>query len=136
MLTRIDALARTFVSCCEARRIEVVQEQSQAADAGCRPWAVIEAESGFGGAKRGAAKRGSPLRLSCCYMPTEAAAAQLVVEAAHTFDPVHVVNAFLDLVIDGATGRWHMTRAEAWGQYSFEPDCRFDHAQSDLRRAV
>jgi hypothetical protein len=60
----------------------------------------------------------------------------LIVEATHNFDPVHVVNAFLDLVIDGATGRLRMTRADPWGQYAFEPDNRGDSATVDLRRAV
>jgi hypothetical protein len=114
----------------------VLEEGSQIASAGYLPWAVVEAESGFGGAKGRSGRSGSVLRLSCRYLPPGEANASLVVEAAHTFDPVHVVNAFLDLIIDGATGRLRVTRADAWGQYSFEADQRVDDEPADLRQAV
>jgi dTDP-4-dehydrorhamnose reductase len=135
LLVRSDMLARTVVSCCEARRLDVVEDESRVAGAQCRPWAVIEADSGFGGTKGRSGKSGSVLRLSCHYLPPDEGTASLVVEAAHTLDPVHVVNAFLDLIIDGATGRLRITRAEAWGQYSFEAGGRVDRAPADLQRA-
>jgi dTDP-4-dehydrorhamnose reductase len=133
LLTRSDMLARTVVGCCEVRRLEVVEDGIKVP--ACRPWAVIQAESGFG-AKHGVARFGSPLRLSCHYMPPTEGCASLVVEAAHTFDPVHVVNAFLDLMIDGATGQLRTTRADAWGQYSFEAISRVSRTPADLQRAV
>lgn len=133
LLTRSGMLARTVMDCCSARRLDVVENDIQIGTAGCRPWAVVEAESGFGGAK---GLSGTVLRLSCRYLPPGEGNASLVVEAAHTFDPVHVVNAFLDLIIDGATGRLRATRADAWGQYSFEVDHGVDDAPADLRQAV
>jgi beta-glucosidase/6-phospho-beta-glucosidase/beta-galactosidase len=136
LLTGSDALAQTVVGCCESRRLDVVEGERQPAYAGYRPWARVEAESGFEGAKSHSGKSGPVLRLSCHYIPPGERMTSLVVEAAHTFDPVHVVNAFLDLVIDGATGRFRMTRADPWGQYSFEPDNCGDNATVDLRRAV
>jgi dTDP-4-dehydrorhamnose reductase len=134
LLAQSDGLARTVIGCCEARRLDTTTPESQASDAG-KPWAAVEAESGFGGGR--ARKFSSSLRLTCRYAPFDDCAPSLVVEAAHTFDPVHVANAFLDLIIDGATGRLRLTRADAWGQYKFEADTRSIPANATaVRRAV
>lgn len=118
-----------LADCCAERRIDV-EEASVSGEAPSTIWATIHAESGFGPGKR---RRGQPLPLAliCRYHAAQGETPlQLVVEAGHDLDPAHVIHAFLDLVIDGAAGRFRITKTGPGRQYAFgRPDF---HADADI----
>ncbi|MBA3446677.1 MAG: hypothetical protein H0T56_03540, partial [Pseudaminobacter sp.] len=132
VLTGSGGMAGVVADCCAGRRLAAF-EAGQVGDAAAgEPWAVVEVESGFGGVREHG-RKARPLRLTCRYAE-KGEGGSLVVEAAHSFDPVHVVNAFLDLMIDGAAGRFRLTRADACGQYACEADSRAERQPAELKR--
>ncbi len=120
IVTGSQGLDHLLADCCAARRLDVAISQpgEAAPDDGIR--LVIHAESGFSSEMSGARKPRS-LSLTCRFPTDDEDSSSLIVEADHSFDPAHVVHAFLDLVIDGAPGRFRIVRADGDRHYAFEP---------------
>ena len=114
ILTSSQGIDRVLGDCCSARRLDFAAHQSMSES---ETWALIHGESGF--RHESGPRKPRPLSLKCRY-PTKERDNVLIVEADHSFDPALVVNAFLDLVIDGATGRFRITSAGGGRQYAFE----------------
>jgi beta-glucosidase/6-phospho-beta-glucosidase/beta-galactosidase len=117
-----DRIPDEFEARCQVRRLDFVcVDRHVTVPPELGAWAVIQAETvPRAGRGDGVAEN---LRLTCRYIsPQQAATCQsLEIEASSEFDPVHVIDAFLDQVIDGAVGRLQVTQAGPGNQYTFRP---------------
>lgn len=120
LVTGSPGMDRLMSDCCAARRLDVVEHASDPSEAAPDRGALAVIHA-VGGATPGGAGTGTPaLSLVCRYPATGDECAELVVEADQGVDAAEVVHAFLDLVIDGASDRLRMTKAQAGRQYAFE----------------
>jgi beta-glucosidase/6-phospho-beta-glucosidase/beta-galactosidase len=117
LLTGSQGLDNLLADCCIVRRLDFAEPTAQDMPDGAT-WAVIHADSGFRSETSGP-RKARPMNLTCRYTE-EKGDNWLVLEANHSFDPTQVIHAFLDLVIDGATGHFQITKASADRQYTLE----------------
>jgi dTDP-4-dehydrorhamnose reductase len=134
VLSLADGMDRIVADRCADRRLDVVEGANEHGLAEGAAWAVIETASAFGAGNH--TQKPRPLRLTCRYLaPDSLQHDLLVVEAPPSLDPAYIVDAFLDLVVDGEIGRFRVTEAGPGGQYAFESALPDDVALQ-WRRAV